>query len=369
MAGDATLVLYLQGNYQASHELALRLHAAWSTSLGEVHPQILYAANNLARSLYGLGDYKAARALDQDTLARRRRVLGEDDPASLHTASNLARNLEALGDYQGAHALQQDTLTRRQRVLGDDHRDTIHNANRLGVTLQALGEYQRARALVKTASPAAAGSSAMTTPTLCTRPATSPSPCRPWATTRAPTPCSRTPWPATNGSSAATTLTRSARPTGSASPSQPGRLPGSRALDPDSLTAAAGFWAITTPTRSGWPPTSPLTFATLVKCMQPANCSTTPWTGCVGPSATITRARSTWLATSQHKTGRRQPQAAHILNMTDGARPPAPGAVPVQQVPDSAGMAVPGGTTSCLAWRWIWRPGRQDGHRCRPRLG
>ena len=293
VAGDATLVLYLQGNYQASHELALRLHAAWSTSLGEDHPQTLYAANNLARSLYGLGDYKAARALDQDTLARRRRVLGEDDPASLHTASNLARNLEALGDYQGAHALQQDTLTRRQRVLGDDHRDTIHNANRLGVTLQALGEYQRARALhqdtlpprcIKTPSPAAAGSSAMTTPTLCTRPATSPSPCRPWATTRAPTPCSRTPWPATNGSSAATTLTRSARPTGSASPCAAWaitRVPGRCIKTPS--PAAAGSSAITTPTRSGWPPTSPLTFATLVKCMQPANCSTTPWTGCVGP--------------------------------------------------------------------------------------
>jgi tetratricopeptide (TPR) repeat protein len=146
-AGDAILLLYLRGDYRASHELALRLHAAWSTSLGEDDPQTLYVANNLARSLYGLADYKAAQALDQDTLARRRRVLGDDHPASLHTASNLARNLEALGDYQGAHALQQDTLARRQRVLGNDSPNTLRSADRLGVTLRSLGDYKSARAL------------------------------------------------------------------------------------------------------------------------------------------------------------------------------------------------------------------------------
>ena len=147
LAADATLVLYLRGDYRTGADLSRHLHRAWSAKLGADHPQTLYAANNLARCVYGLGDYQAARTLDEDILTRRRRTLGDEHPYTLHSASNLARDLHALGDYQRARTLQEDTLARRRRVLGDNHPDTLHSANRLAVILHGLRDYQGSRAL------------------------------------------------------------------------------------------------------------------------------------------------------------------------------------------------------------------------------
>ena len=147
LACTGALVMYLRGDSRAGGDLAQHLYRVWSVSLGQDHPNTLYAANNLARCSYGLGDYEAARALDQDTFDRRRRVLGEDHPYTLYSASNLARDLQILGDYQRARTLEEDTLARRRRILGDDHRDTLHSANRLAITLNDLGEYEGAREL------------------------------------------------------------------------------------------------------------------------------------------------------------------------------------------------------------------------------
>ena len=147
LACDATLVLYLRGDYNTAQDLAQRLHRAWSDSLGKDHPDTLYAANNLARSLSGLGDYEGARQLDQDTYIRRRRIFGENHSNTLHSASNLARDMQTTGDYQGARTLLEDNLSRRRRIFGENHTDTLHSANRLAVTLHDLGDYEDARTL------------------------------------------------------------------------------------------------------------------------------------------------------------------------------------------------------------------------------
>ena len=147
LACNAALVMYLRGDSRGGGDLAQHLHRAWSASLGEDHPNTLFAANNLARCSHGLADYERARMLDQDTFTRRRRILGEDHPYTLYSASNLARDLQTLGDYHRARELEEDTLARRRRVLGDDHRDTLHSASRLTVILCDLGDYQGAREL------------------------------------------------------------------------------------------------------------------------------------------------------------------------------------------------------------------------------
>jgi len=147
LACDATLVLYLRGDYNLGKDLANRLHRAWSDSLGEDHRDTLYAANNVARYLFGHGDYKGACQLDRDTLTRRSHVLGEDHPDTLMSASNLARDLQTMGDYRGARILLEDNLTRRRRIFGEDHPDTLLSASRLAVTLHGLEDYPAARAL------------------------------------------------------------------------------------------------------------------------------------------------------------------------------------------------------------------------------
>ena len=146
VACNATLILYLRGDYPTGADLAQHLHRAWSASLGENHPNTLHAANNIGLFLYSQGDYPGALTWDRDTLDRRRRILGDDHPGTLHSASNLARLLQAMGDYTAARTHQEDTLARRRRILGDDHPDTLHSANRLAVILHHLREYEDARA-------------------------------------------------------------------------------------------------------------------------------------------------------------------------------------------------------------------------------
>ena len=147
LACDAALVLYLRGDYDTGQDLARRLHQTWSATLGEDHRDTLYAANNLARYLFGLADYEGARRLDHDTFTRRRRVLGEDHTNTLMSASNLARDLQTMRDFQGARTILEDNLTRRRRIFGEDHPDTLHSASRLAITLHGLGDYPGARAL------------------------------------------------------------------------------------------------------------------------------------------------------------------------------------------------------------------------------
>ena len=65
--------------------------------LGDVHPDTLHSANDLAVNLSTLGRSEEALELHQDTYNRRRRVLGEDHPDTLTSAANLAANLQGLG--------------------------------------------------------------------------------------------------------------------------------------------------------------------------------------------------------------------------------------------------------------------------------
>jgi hypothetical protein len=129
-------------------------------------------------------DGRAQVQLDEDTLARRRRDLGEDHPDTLASADGLAISLRAVGGYPGALAaasnlatvvrhrgehqaareLGEDTLARRRRVLGEDHPDSLASADNLAVSLQGSAG-RRPGSWAKTRWPAAAASSARTTPT------------------------------------------------------------------------------------------------------------------------------------------------------------------------------------------------------------
>ena len=184
-ASNLAVSLRAAGEYQAARELGEDTLARRRRVLGEDHPDTLASADGLAISLRAVGglpgalaaasnlaaivrhsgEHQAARELGEDTLARRRRVLGEDHPDTLASANGLAISLRAAGEHQAARELGEDTLARRRRVLGEDHPDTLASADNLAISLQGVRGGRRPGSWAKTPWPAAAASSARTTPT------------------------------------------------------------------------------------------------------------------------------------------------------------------------------------------------------------
>jgi hypothetical protein len=70
----------------------------------------------------------------------------------------------ARDDSRAQVQLDEDTLAARRRVLGEDHPDTLTSASNLAMSLRAAREYQGPGSFSKTPWPAAAASSARTTP-------------------------------------------------------------------------------------------------------------------------------------------------------------------------------------------------------------
>ncbi|MGV9270194.1 tetratricopeptide repeat protein [Kitasatospora sp. NPDC003701] len=180
---------YVSGQYQPGATLGRKVHASWSTTLGEDHPDTLAVANRFAGFLIGLGTYEEARDrfadllprceralgrehtltlivasnlsgclsgtgahqqardLCEDVLRRSRRALGPDDPHTLRAASNLVGMLRGVGEHRTALAVGEDTLMRYRRTLGDDHPDTLYAAKAVITVLRELGEHDRAQLL------------------------------------------------------------------------------------------------------------------------------------------------------------------------------------------------------------------------------
>ena len=131
---------------------------------GEDHPDTLTSARSLAVDLRRLGESQAARELDEDTLARRRRILGEDHPDTLVSARNLAADLRNLGEHQAARELDEDTLARRRRILARTTPTPWYRLTALPPTCGTWGSTRPPGSWTRTPWPAAAGSSARTTP-------------------------------------------------------------------------------------------------------------------------------------------------------------------------------------------------------------
>ncbi len=73
-------------------------------ALGDVHPDTLMSACNLALALSYHGKYTDAERIEREVLGVGRRVLGEEHPSTLTTVSNLARSLSDQGKHAEAQS-------------------------------------------------------------------------------------------------------------------------------------------------------------------------------------------------------------------------------------------------------------------------
>ena len=112
--------------------------------LGDDHPLVAKAINNVGIAVDGAGRYDEAAALHREALAIKERVLGPDDPSVAASLNNLGmvaahqeRSPEAIAYYERALAI-------RERALGPDHKLVATTLSNLAIEHAAAGRLEDA---------------------------------------------------------------------------------------------------------------------------------------------------------------------------------------------------------------------------------
>ena len=137
------------GRFSAAVPLFERSLAEWERARGESHPETLLPRGNLATAYRMAGRLAEAIALQERNLADRERSLGDLHPGTMLARNNLATAYQAAGRLDEAISLLERTLADREQELGDSHRDTLMSRNNLGLAYQAAGRLDEAISLLE----------------------------------------------------------------------------------------------------------------------------------------------------------------------------------------------------------------------------
>jgi tetratricopeptide (TPR) repeat protein/tRNA A-37 threonylcarbamoyl transferase component Bud32 len=116
---------------------ALRIYEA---SYGEEHPSVANSLNNLAVILTKLGKLEQARDTQLRVIGIYERTVGPEHPELANVWSNLGRTLRMLEDYDDAADYYQRSYERRVAALGAEHTDTMTSLGGLALTQIDLGK-------------------------------------------------------------------------------------------------------------------------------------------------------------------------------------------------------------------------------------
>lgn len=113
--------LYNAGRYEEAMPLALRSYKLVKRGLGENHPRMILALNNLAELKRKTGNFADAEALLLRSLKISLDYFEGDHPAIAILLNNLALLYENQGNYSEAESLYQRSLKIREKALGPKH--------------------------------------------------------------------------------------------------------------------------------------------------------------------------------------------------------------------------------------------------------
>jgi tetratricopeptide (TPR) repeat protein len=136
------------GLLDAALELAEATVAQYPKVYGPKHPFNYGCTGNLALLRRITGDPAAARSLNEEALSGLETRLTRDHDYSLAIAVNLASDLAALGETGEARQLGQDTYDRLVNLMGADNPLTLGCAANLAIDLRADGAETKADGLL-----------------------------------------------------------------------------------------------------------------------------------------------------------------------------------------------------------------------------
>jgi tetratricopeptide (TPR) repeat protein/predicted Ser/Thr protein kinase len=115
--------------------------------LGDDHPHVAVALNNIGGSLYQLGRYDAAKEKYELAITETKRLLGEDHPDIATTLTNLANVASDRGKYDEALERYDEGLALEERALGAGHPRVAQTLNDKATMLAAMGRSEDALAV------------------------------------------------------------------------------------------------------------------------------------------------------------------------------------------------------------------------------
>ncbi len=117
--------------------------------LGDAHPDLAGALNNLAYAREVHGNLRGAEAAYREALAMNRKLLGERHPEVANTMSNIAFVTYAEGRHREAVDLLRASLDMRRDLLGNEHPDVASSAANLAYLLIDSGINEDAGQLIE----------------------------------------------------------------------------------------------------------------------------------------------------------------------------------------------------------------------------
>jgi tetratricopeptide (TPR) repeat protein len=107
-------------------------------ALGELHPDLASAANNVGAAALVVGDYATAVEFIRRGLELKRRLLGPDHIELATSVNNLGEALRLGGRFDEAEPLYQEALMLQRRAYGDEH-------SNVALVLDGLGALENDR--------------------------------------------------------------------------------------------------------------------------------------------------------------------------------------------------------------------------------
>lgn len=135
------------GQWIKATELQERVLAFQRRSLGEEHPETLWAMSALAWSYWNLSQIKKAVSLQRKVVETSIKVLGAQDSQTLKAMDNLAGTYWLCGERHEARRLGEQAVEGLSRILGPVHPDTLTAMENLGRTYMHLGLLNDAKSL------------------------------------------------------------------------------------------------------------------------------------------------------------------------------------------------------------------------------
>jgi tetratricopeptide (TPR) repeat protein len=144
---DRMLRLYVDGKFQDGIKLAQQIEEMSQHALGDGHPDLAAALNNLGVFHHSQGQYGRAEPLYRKALEIFKAALGEEHPDYVTTFNNLAVVYAQQGDYEKAFPLYRRALSLRTAVVGEKHPDYVRSVNNLAWLHKATGDLANSETL------------------------------------------------------------------------------------------------------------------------------------------------------------------------------------------------------------------------------
>jgi tetratricopeptide (TPR) repeat protein len=135
---------YYQGRYDESLATFKQVLAIRESNLGENHPEVAAAANDLGVLLMTVGRFDEAEPALARALGVRERALGPDHPSVGETVHNLGTLYGIIGKRHKAEDMLRRSLAIREKAQGPDHPEVAGAAANLAWTISEQGRYREA---------------------------------------------------------------------------------------------------------------------------------------------------------------------------------------------------------------------------------